>query len=162
MGKFIRNLIEYTGVEDCAGSKCGFYYDNNFKQTNVDVEFCVPCQKPDMEQIVRVNLDKKIIKYKIVNTPIGTSLEGQNITGSKLLVMGELNIKVVYVADEPEQSMHAFHVDIPFCEYIVLPEGFSSKSIVKPEICIEDIYVKQRDARCAFGNITLMIVGDTY
>lgn len=162
MSKFVRDLIEYDGLDKYSNRTCVGINTDSFKQTNVDVKFCVPCQKPDMEQIAKVKLTKKVVKSKIIKTPVGTSLEGQVITGYKLMVMGELTLKIMYVADEPEQSMHTFHADIPFCEYVVLPEGFSAYGAATPEFYIEDIYVKQLDERCVFGNVTLMLVADTY
>ncbi|MGL4742094.1 MAG: DUF3794 domain-containing protein [Sarcina sp.] len=159
MGNFVRNLIEYQGVDLMDGEICGLD-TTSFKQATIDVNLCVPEEKPDIEQIVKVVIKKKVVKYRIVKTPKGVSAEGQEITGNKLLVMGDLILKINYVANEPTQTMHSFHVTIPFCEYVVLPLGFKGLSIVAPEIYIEDIYVEQQDCRCLFGNVTLLTVAD--
>lgn len=160
MGTFVRDLIEYQGVDLMDAKDCVLSATTSFKQATIDVNLCVPEEKPDIEQVVKVVIKKKVVKYKIVKTPKGTSAEGQIVTGNKLLVMGDIILKINYVADEETQSMHSFHVTIPFCEYVVLPVGFKGLSIVAPEIYIEDLYVKQQNSRCLFGNVTLLTVAD--
>ncbi|MEF9934296.1 MAG: DUF3794 domain-containing protein [Clostridium sp.] len=160
MDNFIRDLIEYKGIDIYEPNSCFMKESTSFKQSTIDVNLCVPPQKPDIEQVVKVVVDKEIVKYKVVKTPTGVSVEGQEVTGYKLLVMGDITVKVVYVALEEEQSMHSFHVIIPFCEYIVMPKDFRGLSIVTPEIYVEDIYVRQQDCRCLFGNVTLLTMAD--
>ena len=160
MGKFTRNLIEYSGVELVTDNCCMIKKSDSFKQTTIDINLCVPDEKPDIEQVVKVSIKTNIEKYTIVKTPVGISEEGQEITGYKLLLMGDFIIKIAYVADVTCQSMHSFHVIVPFCEYIVMPKDFSPLSIVTPEVYVEDIYVRQQDCRCLFGNITFMAIAD--
>ena len=156
MAKFVRNLIEYNGVELLNDHNCMIKKSDSFKQTTIDINLCVPEQKPDIEQVVKVAIKTKVERYRLVKTPIGISEEGQEITGYKLLVMGDFMIKVNYVANVEVQSMHSFHTIVPFCEYIVMPKEFSPLSVVEPEIYVEDLYVRQLDCRCLFGNITFM------
>ncbi|MGL4990546.1 MAG: SPOCS domain-containing protein [Sarcina sp.] len=159
MSSFVRNLIEYQGIDLINKDDCALT-TKSFKQATIDVNLCVPEEKPDIEQVVKVVIKKKVVKYKIVKTPKGISPEGQEITGNKLLVMGDIILKINYVADESTQSMHSFHVTVPFCEYVVLPVGFKGLSIVAPDIYIEDVYVNQQDCRSLFGNVTLLTVAD--
>ncbi|MGL5380751.1 DUF3794 domain-containing protein [Clostridium sp.] len=146
-----RNLIQYYGIETCS------YTNGNFKQFNVDNTFCIPVVKPDIEQIVKVWGQVKISNYKIIKTPKAKSLEGQVLTGFKLVIMGEIQMKYEYVALEKEQSVHTAHNIIPFCEYIVMPEEFNPIAVVFPTISIEDIYSEQLSDRCIYSNITMMI-----
>uniref|UniRef100_UPI00359C833E SPOCS domain-containing protein n=1 Tax=Paraclostridium bifermentans TaxID=1490 RepID=UPI00359C833E len=139
---------------------CSFQDTTNFKQTSIDFQLCVPNPKPDIEQIVRVKVDKEYIKTKIVKTPIGKSLEGQIVTGYKALIMADIILKITYVADKKTQSVHSFHTTLPFCEYVVLPEKFNTLGVVTPQIYIEDIYITQCDNRCLYGNITIMTVAE--
>lgn len=160
MTKFARNLIEYHGVELINDANCMMKKSDSFKQTTIDIKLCVPEEKPDVEQVVKVSIKSKVEKYNVVKTPIGISEEGQEITGYKLLVMGEFIVKVVYVANVESQSMHSYHIIVPFCEYVVMPKDFSPLSIIAPEIYVEDLYVRLLDCRCLFGNITFMTVVD--
>ncbi|MEG0013671.1 MAG: DUF3794 domain-containing protein [Cellulosilyticaceae bacterium] len=155
MATNMRGLIEYHGIDDCA-------YENlpYFNQINTDFTFCVPTQKPDIEQITKVWAKPCIVQKKIVKTPKGVSLEGQNITGYKLMVVGDIQYKVEYVANEATQSLHTAHTTIPFCGYIVLPEKFNVNSILTTSIILEDIYSEQVDIRCIYNNVTMMLVTD--
>ncbi len=161
MGKFIRDLIEYNGVDSFIDDKCPPLDLNAFKQNNIDLNFCIPKQKPNIEQIIKVWVEVDKVDYRIVKTPIGTSYEGQTLTGYKLLFVGDIKLKIAYVADECEQSVHTAHTIIPYCEYVVLPEEYNSQGAIRPDIYIEDIYVSEVDCRCIYGNITLMTVVST-
>ncbi len=155
MGKKIRDLIEYNNINEYCVKNL-----ENFKQTNVDYVFCIPNQKPDIEQIVKVWANPFIECEKLVKTPVGTSLEGQRITGYKYLIEGYITLKVEYVALETEQSLHTAHTDIPFCSYVVMPEGFNKNALITPNILIEDINSLQMDCRCIYNNITFMTIVD--
>lgn len=151
----MRNLIEYHGISN------GIYGTSpHFKQMNVEFTFCVPTQKPDIEQVVKVWVKPSIFSYKVVKTPKGTSLEGQNVTGYKLMIQGDIQYKVEYVALEPEQSLHTAHTTIPFCGYVVLPERFNPNVFIATNVEVEDIYSDLVDTRCIYNNVTLMLSAD--
>lgn len=151
----MRELIEYYGINKCDYGKLPY-----FKQINRDFTFCVPMQKPDIEQIVKVWVKPCILQQKVVVTPVGTSLEGQRITGHKVMIMGDITYKVEYVALDECQSLHTAHANIPFCGYIVLPEEFNTNSIVITSVAVEDIYSGLVDTRCIYNNITMMLIAD--
>lgn len=155
MSSVVRGLIEYNGIDTCVKNSI-----KNFRQVNFESTFCVPCQKPDIEQIIKVDAKTSILKYEIVETPVGVSLEGQEVTGYKLLICGDISYKVQYVADEPTQSVHTFHKCVPFCGYIVLPKKFNKESYINPSALIEDISMEQIDERCVYSNITVLLVVD--
>lgn len=156
MSKFIRNLIEYEGIDSSINDACPLELTESFKQSNIDLNFCVPDCKPDIEQIVKVWVKVVPIHHQMVKTPVGVSYEGQIITGYKLLFVGDIHMKMEYVADDCEQSVHSAHTIVPFCEYVVMPKGYNAISAVKPNIYVEDIYTNQANKRCAYSNITLM------
>lgn len=155
MGSNMRNLIEYNGISTCSHGKLA-----HFKQTNTEFTFCIPTQKPDIEQIVKVWVSTCILNYKVVKTPKGTSLEGQNITGYKLMIQGDIQYKVEYVALEAEQSIHTAHTTIPFCGYVVLPERFNPNAFIFASVEVEDIHSDLMDERCIYNNVTLMLSAD--
>lgn len=155
MGTFIRDLIEYHGISTCKYSNL-----QHFTQKNQDNLFCLPCQNPDIEQVTKVWVDGCVDETEIIKTPKGTSLEGQHITGYKLLVCGRINLKIQYVACDVTQSVHTARTEIPFCEYVVLPEDINPNSFIKASIIIEDILSQQMDLRCIYNNITMMVVVD--
>jgi hypothetical protein len=120
-------------------------------ETPVQGNLVIPSVKPDMEEIVRVIAEVVIITTKVIRTPINLtgSSEGQILPGWKLVVEGELTQKIEYVADEPTQSVHAAHFNVPFRTYIVLPENFCEPSAVNVVGYIEDIYIQQIDKCCS-------------
>lgn len=155
MGINVRNLIEYHGI-----ATCNLDHINYFNQINSDFTFCVPMQKPDVEQIVKVWVTPCIVEKKIVRTPKGESLEGQKVTGYKCMISGDIVYKVEYVALECTQPLHTAHTRIPFCGYIVLPETFNPNSIVTINVAVEDIYSELVDTRCIYNNVTMMLIAD--
>ncbi len=160
MGKLVRDLIEYNGIEPYIDDKCSI--DKNdittFKQSNIDFKFCIPDAKPNIEQIIKVWAKVKPVHHKIVKTPKGVSFDGQRITGYKLLYVSDIEFKIAYVADNCEQTVHTAHTVVPYCQYIVMPEDYNTIASVSPELYIEDIFTNQTDCRCTYNNITLMTV----
>lgn len=151
-----RDLVEYYGIDDCLPLD-----PKNFKQINIEDETCVPIQKPDIEQIVKVYASSEIKSYKVIKTPKGTSLEGVKLTGHKLIVEGIIKYKIQYVADTKEQSVHTFHYSAPFMSFIVLPEDFSETAYVTVSSFIEDIYAYQLDCRCVYLNSTVLLTAES-
>jgi len=64
-------------------------------QRVVELDLFVPAQKPDIEQVVDVYV-KELEINKV------------DVIPDKVIVRGELEVKVMYVADLPDQSVHAF------------------------------------------------------
>ncbi len=155
MGSINRDLIEYHGINNCS------YKDiKNFKQVSNDYMLCLPDAKPNMEHLVKVWVDSIVIDKEIIKTPKGTSFEGQNLTGYKLLVCGDIHLKVEYVACDKTQSIHTAHSTFPICEYVVLPKDFNFNSLISASIIIEDVFSEQVDSRCLYNNITMLVVAD--
>jgi len=130
-----------------------------FKQLSVDEILTIPSVKPDIEEILEVIADVEITYTNVIKTPIVISYEGQELTGWKLIVEGVLRQKVVYIADEPTQSVHAAEFDVPFSTFLVLSKDFKICKSIKVQGIIEDVFVKLVDKRTIFKNVTLMIQG---
>lgn len=64
-------------------------------QRVIELDIFVPAQKPDIEQVIDVYVkDLEITKVDVIP--------------DKVVVRGELEVKVMYVADLPDQPVHAF------------------------------------------------------
>ncbi|QDR83279.1 SPOCS domain-containing protein [Sporomusa termitida] len=64
-------------------------------QRVVELDMIVPTQKPDIEQVVDVYVKElEITKIDVIR--------------DKVIIRGELEVKVMYVADLPNQPVHAF------------------------------------------------------
>jgi hypothetical protein len=127
------------------------------KEFNIQEVFDIPPAKPDIELILKVKSELVILSTKVIKTPKAQSLEKQTLTGWKLIIEGELNQVIQYVADERCQSIHGAHSSFPFSTYIVLPPDFDESQCVRVEGYIEDIYAEQIGTRKIFKNITLLL-----
>ncbi|MCM8709596.1 DUF3794 domain-containing protein [Clostridium sp. SYSU_GA19001] len=130
-----------------------------FKQISVDENLTIPDVKPDVEEILEVIADVVITYTNVIKTPVVTSYEGQQLTGWKLIVEGKLKQKIVYIADEPAQSVHAAEFDIPFSTFLVLSKDYKKCQRIKVEGIIEDVFVRLINKRTIFKNVTLMLQG---
>lgn len=155
MGSLQKGLTTYYGIDN-------YQFENltNFKQFSMDYVFCIPCKKPNIEKIVKVWVDSSIEHYEVVKTPVGISLEGSEVTGYKLLISGDISLRVEYIADEPTQTVHTAHTLIPFCSYIVMPVNFNPDSMILPSISIEDVYSEKIDCRSIYNNVTMLLIAD--
>lgn len=162
MASIVSNLIEYAGLVDCLPDLPEVAA---FKQFSVMETVCLPHAKPDIEQIVKVMAEVVITNTHVIRTPVATSEEGQILTGRKLIVEGIVRQKVEYVADCPEQAVHAAHFDVPFSTFIVLPplddeNGMCTHNHFTVTPYIEDIFAQQVSKRCIFKNITILLVAE--
>jgi len=152
MASIVKNLIEISGLADTLPQN-----PTAFKQFTVQETLELPVAKPDIEQIVKVVAEVVITSIRVIRTPVGTSLEGQVLTGFKLVVEGEVRQKIEYVADECTQSVHAAHFNIPFSTFIVLPGSFIVGTPVTVTGYIEDIFVEMINKRSIFKNVTILL-----
>lgn len=131
-----------------------------FKQFSIEEDVPIHVQKPEAEEIFDSKTNLIITSTRLVQTPKGTSSEGQILTGWKMVVEGILVQTVVYIANDPAQSLHAARLDSPFSTYLILPEGYKLCQPIQVEGYIENACVKLTDSRCIFKNITLRIEGN--
>ena len=127
----------------------------------------IPPQKPDAETINAVNVTISIIRKEVIKTPIsgGDNLEGKVLTGRKLIVEGDLCQKIVYTADEPQQSVHSAEFSVPFSAYIVVPKEYTFNSVVFDSLdinyevnsCVEDLSVELLDPRTILKRVTFLL-----
>lgn len=123
---------------------------------------CIPCPKPDIEQLISISAVVEILSQRVIRTPgeYGlplTNEECTDITGRKLIIEGVLRQKIVYAAAVKEQSVHSVHFDVPFSAFIVLSPCDPLTSKFKIDVCIEDIFVTDVAPRKIFKNVSLVI-----
>lgn len=93
-----------------------------FKEEILDDILEVPKQKPDMERILDIMAWAEVEDYKLIETEVGYSHEGQRLTGKKLITEIRIKEKLTYVANVPEQSGHAAHYERLKSIFVILPE----------------------------------------
>jgi len=131
----MNNSIQITGISNAESyPKCAPSVPS--QQICETDKLYIPIKKLPMESILHVYANISVCSFDIICTP----------AGRKLIIEGMKHIKVIYVADEPCQSVHSAHFDIPFCMFVLL-RGFDW------EVCgafaaIEDVKVRQLSPRC--------------
>lgn len=168
MSNVVRGLVEGIGIAASLPEHLDCFTEETFPETIV-----IPCEKPDMEQLLSVMVDVEVVSVRVAKTPVEvTSPEGQHLTGRKLIIELKLREKVKYVADEPTQSVHAAHYENVLKSVFVVvhsvmypPSGAAgipieellrlNRVIVTPYV--EDIYAKMVDCRTIFKNIAILI-----
>ncbi|MCM8709595.1 hypothetical protein M2651_00990 [Clostridium sp. SYSU_GA19001] len=137
-----------------------------FTEISIPEIIKIPSQKPNIEQLVEVLVEPEIMSMRLVDTPCLKSYEGEMLSGKKLILELKLKEKIVYVADEVSQPVHAAHYEeVMRSVFIIVPKYIDNFSIdtllkagkVRVSPYIEDIYAEQKDNRTIFKNITLFI-----
>lgn len=146
-----RNFISNT-LQLVIGVKC-------FKQIMLDKYLIIPMSKPDVEEINDVTATVEIYDSYPIGTPVGTSNEGQILTGNKLVINGVVNVMVNYTALVTTQSVHAAQYSIPFSSFIVLPVDYSNNCPVGVTGIIENIYHQLNGTREIYINIAMLLRG---
>ncbi|MGL4453139.1 MAG: hypothetical protein ACRCTZ_18410 [Sarcina sp.] len=93
-----------------------------FKEELLDDVLVIPSQKPDMQRVLDIVACTNIVDFKLIETEIAYSYEGQRLTGKKLAIEIRIKEKLSYVADVPEQSAHAIQYENLKSIFIILPE----------------------------------------
>ncbi|QDR82807.1 DUF3794 domain-containing protein [Sporomusa termitida] len=123
---------------------------------------CIPCPKPDIEQLISISALVEILSQRVIRTPgeYGlplTNEECTDITGRKLIIEGVLRQKIIYAAAVKEQSVHSVHFDVPFSAFIVLSPCDPLTRKFEIDVCIEDIFVTDIAPRKIFKNVSFVI-----
>lgn len=95
----------------------------------------IPPQKPKIEELAKIIIKPIVTSHKIIKTK----------EGFKVIVQGKIIEKVFYVADKPEQSVHAAKFSFPFCNFIKLPHKYKNVKDVK--VNIEDVVIQLTEKR---------------
>ncbi|MCM1989318.1 DUF3794 domain-containing protein [Oceanirhabdus seepicola] len=123
--------------------KCPYNYP--YKEICETYKLCVPNSKPDIETILQLFIDTSIKKSHVLYTPME----------NKLIIYGNIHLKILYVANTSSQSVHSAHFDIPFSTFIL--SSNICNHIGDTTIFIEDTFVNQLDSKNFYVS-TLMLV----
>jgi len=99
-------------------------------------KLCIPCHKITIESIRQICFKVCINSFKIICTP----------AGKKLVIDGKKQIKVLFVSDDPHQSIRCADFEIPFCTFVLLKN--IQDEVIQVCSVVEDVSVKCLDCRC--------------
>lgn len=132
-------------------------YSNTFKQFQIQEFLSIPAEKPDMENIIKINAHAEVISTNIIKTPCSVSSEGQRLTGLKMIVEGKITQNIEYISNSPLQSVHSAEFTAFFSNYIILDECITPDTPIQVNCYIEDLYINQIDTRRFFKNVMILL-----
>lgn len=149
MGRVIRELVEYSGID----SNC--HKLNLFNQDNYNFILYINDENPACEEIEKVWVSYSIVHTENIKTHKGISLEGVQITGKALLIVGDFKIKVQYIGLGSLQKAYTIESLIPFSGVVTLPEDCNENEYLVSTVIIEDINSIKIDHKAIYNNITV-------
>ncbi|MGL5648360.1 MAG: isopeptide-forming domain-containing fimbrial protein [Clostridium sp.] len=108
-----------------------------FRQISIDRDVVLPRCVGEIEEINTVTADIIIRKTHIVETMVGTSKEGQVLTGSKLIIYGDLTLMIEYTELDSEQTVHIVEVTGPISSFVILNQGYEDTTNLEVSAVIE-------------------------
>ena len=137
---------------------CGIKSDEEsmyFKQLNIYENFN-SCFKENNIKIT--NSFIKINCAKIINTMSGCSLEGQYLSGKKLILIGKVCIDF-FVSDHSSICEYCYpqKVEIPFSTFIIIPKDTCEEEDIHLKYCIEDICIASVTKEKLLISVTFLI-----
>lgn len=157
MGKIMRNGIMYNGIDEYIPE-----HIDSFTQKNVDKILKIEEDMPNIDELLKVSVEPNVVDNKIVKTAIGTSLEGQNLTGYKSISEGEFNIRIDCCAEDLSSSIYTFRDKIYFNNSTTLSINCNLNSKIYENIYIEDIYCQKINSREILINISFIFISESF
>ncbi|MPQ42869.1 SPOCS domain-containing protein [Clostridium tarantellae] len=149
-------IPNYIGSED---EKIPKY----FAQFNLDRNMLLPCRYMDYNRIETSKADLKINSVKLVETIDGRSIEGQNLTGKKLVILGNINTKFYFNCLKPNEcscgsrKICTLGDCIPFSKFIVVPNSLNENSPINLQYLIENMSTMKIYKNKIFVSLTILI-----
>ncbi|WP_252237559.1 SPOCS domain-containing protein [Clostridium sp. ZBS5] len=104
------------------------------------------------------NVKLKISCAKIINTIEGKSLEGQYLSGKKLIIIGKVCTELFVVSVNNNYSnCHYIEREIPFSTFIILPRDVCDEENIHLEYFIEDISTVNVTSKKLLLSVTFLI-----
>ncbi|MCL5779697.1 MAG: DUF3794 domain-containing protein [Firmicutes bacterium] len=128
---------------------------NNNTRSNAALE----TERFSLEQVVGENTEQTIVRGtisvpeakpavdEILSTDTTTKLKKVEVIPNKVIVEGTLRLEVMYTAFKEDQSVHTFHAELDFTDFIEV-EGARPGMNAEVDIVVEDVSLT-RDPKCA-------------
>lgn len=157
MSNLFNQNIEYKGINKYISNNM-----ENFAQFNVSYIFQIGSENKDILNISKVEVKSDVTYFEVINTPKGISLEGQCLTGKKMILCGDLNFKIEYISDGSNQNIEVRHTKVPISVCISIDNEDYDFIGLYPSFSIEDIYCRKENNKDVYINVTLVGIVDVY
>ncbi len=117
------------------------------KQVVASDVFHVPEEKPSAEKILDTITTAEVTNIRVLK--------------NKVIVDGNVKINIIYVAMEPEQSVHEMHRTFSFNDFIEVP-GVRSDSDVRVDVEVESADVDQHTPDRLSADVVLMLTARAF
>ncbi len=126
-----------------------------FKELNICENFNSYFMKSDIKS---KNVKLKINCAKIINTIEGESLEGQYLSGKKLIIIGKVCTEL-FIANVNNNYPNCYYIEreIPFSTFIIIPRDVCDKEDIHLEYFIEDISIINVTRKKILLSVTFLI-----
>ncbi|MCL6638435.1 MAG: DUF3794 domain-containing protein [Firmicutes bacterium] len=104
--------------------KVNLVQGENRQQSVIRGRIEIPGAKPDLDQVLSNEVTPKV--------------KDTTVVPDKVIVSGILSVQVMYVAFQPNQSVHTFEGDVPFTTFVDVP-GAEPGADVHVEVEVEDV-----------------------
>ncbi|PKM90812.1 MAG: hypothetical protein CVU87_01190 [Firmicutes bacterium HGW-Firmicutes-12] len=127
-----------------------------FAEVPINSKLIIPPQKPPMECILDSIVDVQITKSEVIDTPL---LYPEGITQQlrKIIVTGNVKIKIKYSALVEDQQVHLAHFDVQFCKLLEWPDGPPQGTPIEIVPIVEKKVFLQEDERRIFKALLLRL-----
>lgn len=154
--------IENTQSYKDKSSDYGRYknsYKNNYKSNNKTACNFDNDYKNEIEKIEPTIPDLQVITAKVIDTPEGTSLEGQVLSGKKLILVGDINLSLIiaYSYTNCNEQNVVKKINIPFTTFIVIPKDICLGNVINLRYLIEDVTAVDLQENKIIVSVTFII-----
>lgn len=152
MEAYKSNQIEYVGISEYIPKGLKTY-----KHINVEIFLAVEDIEIEIEDVIKTAVISELKVLRKIKTPVGKSLEGQELTGWKFWSLGELKIRVDYIPKNNENRIYCIQDTKVFSTSIILKDNeFIDRNSIG-SVFIEDIYVNQLNEKEIMVVVNLLI-----
>ncbi|MGL4450093.1 MAG: hypothetical protein ACRCTZ_02740 [Sarcina sp.] len=113
---------------------------SEFKQISIDKKLRLPCKCAPISEVVSIEAQLITEKTHVIKTMEAKSYEGQNLTGTKLIIYGMLEFVVEYTECGVEEIMYAVELEVPVSTFIVLNSDYENAADFEVKTIIEGVY----------------------
>lgn len=132
MNNMINDLIEYKGVSSYIPEGISSRKEFNLEEiVNLNDKYTV------IDQIVKVSVNATCNNARVIKTPIGVSLDGDRLTGRKVLISSNFNIRIEYLSKE--NKIYSIKINKGIYISVIVDEGDLIRRNNIASIFIEDI-----------------------
>lgn len=111
-------------------------------------------------QILKTKGQLSFFQKKIVKTQTQTSLSGEELKDYKVVVHGEMLLRIEYITDDTERTKAVTYLTIPFNTYITLPCDFKTSSATKVSGYIEHLSAEPVYENTVYISAILLFTAD--